>query len=118
MIPILIILVFAVFLLDMLLTYHYIKTYKKMYPKSAWWLAEANPILKICMQKLGLGKGVVFGTMIIGFMLAISLKVLPGYYGIFLLGMYFSTNIHHFANWQAMKRLIKNKKEVKNEKEK
>jgi len=110
MISIIYLLVIALFLCDMLLTFRYVKSYKNMYPKNDWILAEANPILRICMRKLGLGKGIFFGGGIIFAILIITVGVLPDYYGMFLLGMYFMANAYHFVNWQALKRLIVSKK--------
>ena len=107
------ILVLSLFLIDMFLTYRYVKAYKNMYPKSAWWLSEANPILKIFMKIQGLELGLLSGATIIFFILTISLGYLPDYYGTFLLGVYFMTNTYHFVNWRALKRL-KNQKEIKN----
>ncbi len=112
MIKIIHILVVGLFLMDMILCYRYVNAYKKMYPKSAWWLAEANPILKYLMKTFGLLDGMVYGGMIIFGILITSVSLLPDYYGVFLLGMYFMNNTYHFVNWQALKRLQK-EKEVK-----
>jgi len=100
-------LVVGLFLVDMTLTYRYVKAYKKMYPKNKWWLAEANPILRTSMKHMGLGKGIIFGGTIILTILIISTRLLPDYYLVFLLGMYSMANVYHFANWGALKRLKK-----------
>lgn len=113
MINILYILILITFLMDMFLTYRYVGTYKKLYPKNDWTLAEANFILRFSMKYLGLKKGMIVGGGIILIILIITVKLLPIYYGFFLLGMYFMANVYHFVNWQAMKRLIKSKEEKK-----
>lgn len=105
MISILIILVILFFIFDMILTYRYVNSYKEMYPKNDWSLAEANLILRFFMKKFGLVDGVVYGGTIILFMLIITIRLLPDYYGMFLLGMYFMANVYHFVNWSALKRL-------------
>lgn len=107
--------VVGLFIMDMLLTYRYVKAYKEMYPQSQWWLAEANPILKFLMKDFGLGWGMICGGTVIFFILIVSTRLLPDYYLMFLLGMYFMNNTYHFVNWSALKRLKLNKlREKKN----
>ena len=113
MITILHILVLLTFLGDMLLTYRYVKIYKKLYPKGDYTLAEANFILRKCMKYLGLEKGMMVGSTIILLILILFVKLFSNNFMFFLLGMYFMANIYHFVNWQAMKRLIKSKNESK-----
>ncbi len=93
------------FVFDMILTYRYVRAYRDMYPKNDWTLAESNPILRYCMKYLGLERGMVFGSVVIFFILSLTVLLLPDFYQAFLLGMYFMANVYHFVNWQALKRL-------------
>jgi len=97
--------VIGTFLLDMVLTYHYVKEFKQMYPKNDWTQAEANPIIRNCMKYLGLEKGMIVGSIIVLIILGIILRLLNinGHY--FLMGFYVCVNIHHFVNWMSLKRL-------------
>ncbi len=113
MITLLHILVLITFLGDMFLTYRYVKTYKKLYPKGDYIQAESNFILRLSMKYLGLGQGMFYGASIILLILIATIKLLSNNFLWFLLGMYFMANMYHFVNWQAMKRLIKNKNEHK-----
>jgi hypothetical protein len=105
MIPIIVWIIFVVFLLDMLLTYHYVKTYKELYPKNDWTLAEANPILRTFFKKFGLIDGLIYGTILLLSILFFIIIVINENWRYFLLGFYVMTNIQHFVNWSAMKRL-------------
>lgn len=106
------ILITGAFLLDMFMSYNYIKTYKNLYPKNDWTLAEANPILRFCLKSYGLEKGMVIGSIILFSFISILIVLLNENFRYLLLGMFIMGNIFHFVNWQAMKRLklIKNKK--------
>lgn len=101
--------VLGIFLIDMLLTYRYVKAYKKMYPKSEWYLCEANPILKSSMKAYGLEDGMVIGGFILGMMLIIILTIISVEWQYFLFGLYSMVNIFHLVNWKALERLIEQK---------
>ena len=105
MIQMIVFMIVISFLLDMVLTFHYVKIYKELYPKNDWTLAEANPILRSCLKKWGLVDGMVYGSIMIFFLLLFIITLLSENMRYFLLGFYVMTNIQHFVNWSAMKRL-------------
>lgn len=102
-------LIILAFILDMFLTYKYLKVYKEKYPKCDWTLAEANPILKTSLKYWGLGNGMIYGGVIIFIMLLIILALINDNWRYFILGVYYMVNTYHFVNWNALKRLKFNK---------
>ncbi len=97
--------VILAFLLDMLLTGLYLNEYKKRFPKNDWTLSEANPILRACVRKWDLVDGIVYGGIIIFFILLVIMVLSPWKVRYFLGGMYSMSVLYHWVNFQALKRL-------------
>ncbi len=95
----------GLFLLDMYLTFKYIESYKNKFPKNDWTLAEANPIIRYFIKARGLQEGMVYATFTIGVLLLGIIVISTNNFLWFLSGMYFMVNVHHFVNWQAIKRM-------------
>lgn len=105
MMPLIEILIIAAFIIDMFLTYNYLKTYKEIRPKADWTLAEANPLLRACLRDLGLKPGIIVGGIFISLILSLIIFIVNENWKYFLLGLYFMVNTFHLVNWNALKRL-------------
>jgi len=101
--------VFSTFLLDMFLTGLYLNEYKKRFPKNDWTLSEANPIIRACIRKWDLVDGVVYGGIIIFFILLLIMVLSPWKIRYFLGGIYSMAVLYHWVNFQALKRIKKEK---------
>lgn len=61
----LLILALSLAILDLFLTYIYVKRYKKWQPKKPYNLIEMNPLLVFLWNRLGLNLGTIIGSVII-----------------------------------------------------
>ncbi len=105
------IIILVLFFLDMYLSHSYIGMYKEKYPKNDWTLAESNPIIRFCIRKFDLDKGMFIGGMLITFILFVVFAIARVEILYMMIGMYWAVNVQHFVNNRAMKKLIT--KEVK-----
>lgn len=97
------------FLLDMYLTRQYLTLYKKRFPKNDYTQAEANPIIRFSVKRLGLNLGIFVSGLIIISILLIVFTFIPESSKWFFLGIYYMANVHHYVNNRAMKKIIKQK---------
>jgi len=103
------------FILDMVFTYQYLNMYKKRFPKNDYTVAEANVLLRTLIRKFGLQDGIVYGSLILGFVVVVAVNLLRIEILYMMIGFYYSVNVHHFVNNRALKQMMNkdNKKEVK-----
>ena len=102
---------------DLILTYNYLKIYKEKFPKKDYAVIEANPLVRAFIKSKGLKEGMVYSGMIILFVLAGLLYVLPTAWKYFLLGVYYMMVTFHWSNFIALKYMkggLKNGKTKKN----
>ncbi len=102
-------------LLDLLLTYNYLRLYKKQFPNKDFAIIEANPLIRNFIRRFGLLDGVVYSGGIILFILTLLIAFLPVNGKFFLAGAYYMMVTFHLTNYLALKRLdvrgLKNGKE-------
>lgn len=106
--------VIVLFLLDMILSYLYIKGFRERHSNKDWSVVEANPILRTCIKNIGLEKGMLVGSIILLGILGIIFNYTTHRFKYFLAGLYFMVNVQHLVNYNSIKMLDKiKKKEVK-----
>ena len=110
MIEVIIIIFFG---LDMLFSYDYLKRFKTRHPNKDWGVVERNPIIRACVKQLGLGQGMLVGTMCVLVMITVVMLSISLYFKYFLAGVFFMVNVQHFANLSALRELNKIKENLK-----
>ena len=106
--------VLGLFMIDMFMSYSYLEKYQERFPKNDWTLAEGNFIIRFFLKKYGLDMGMMMGSVVVVCILLGSLLIIDNIlYEFFLIGLYYSTNMHHVANWLALRRLMNATRENK-----
>lgn len=113
----LLVLALACAIIDLLLTYMYVKRYKNWQPNKPYNLIEMNPLLVFLWNTLGLNLGMIIGSVII-----ISIIYFIAVYThialvILLLATQFLTLLNHNKNIDLLNKLIKKYPEGKLPKE-
>ena len=105
------------FLIDVTLTYFFMRKYRKNFPDDPrWFEQEINVLVKFCWKKFGLGKGSVISVLIISpvilgmVYLASDNPVILG----FFFGMYYVVFVIHFHVHTSLNKLIKRCDDKKN----
>ncbi len=88
------------FFIDMVMTYLILDTYKKTVPDKDFTKVEQNPILRICVKKLGLNIGMLLGIIILFVLLILALRFIfrAENWRYFLFGVYCMQIIFHYLN--------------------
>jgi len=92
------------FFIDMVMTYLILDTYKKTVPDKDFTRVEQNPILRMCIKKLGLNKGMFLGIIFLFVLLNLALKFIfrTENWRYFLFGIYCMQIIFHYLNLNAL----------------
>ena len=101
--------------IDLSLTYKYLKTFKDMFPEKDYTLLEANPIIKLCLKKFGFPTGMFISAPIIFILLFIAIVIISTEWHYFAMGLFVMMIIYHFCNLNQLKAL---KKQIKEQVEK
>jgi len=96
-------------LLDLILTYNFLKIYKEKFPKKDYTAVETNPLIRTAIRSMGLTEGIIFSGFIILMILMVVLKMIPYQWRYFLAGVYYMMICFHLLNLLSLKRM-----EVKN----
>lgn len=117
---------------DLMLTSTYIATYKAWQPKKPYRLIEKNPLINLCLEKLGLRNGLLASLPIIFILNVFLLLILHWIILLVWLLIMFFVMYNHYKNFTLLGKLIdkypnghlpkdkfgevigNNKKEVKN----
>ena len=92
-------------LLDLTLTYNYLKIYRKKFPKKDYIVIEANPLIRQLVRRNGLGWGMIYsGTMIFGIIIVI-INFANTELKFFMAGVYYMMITFHLTNFLALKRM-------------
>jgi len=92
-------------LLDLTLTYNYLRLYKNKFPKKDFAIIEANPLIRNMIRRFGLLDGVVYSGLIIVFILLLLINFTGVNFKFFLAGAYYMMVTFHLTNYLALKRL-------------
>ncbi len=95
--------------LDLILTYNFLKLYKKRFPKKDYTAVETNPLIRNAVRSMGLSEGMALSGAIILAILIVILSVIPYHWKYFLAGVYYMMVCFHLINFLSLKRM-----EVKN----
>ena len=101
--------ILLLFVADMISTYFYLRFYKKNYPKGNYTQLEQNPIIRTCIESVGLGKGMIMGALIVMAILWFVIKLTGTNFHYVLIGVFAMVNIFHYLNFAALFRLTKEK---------
>ncbi len=99
------IVVFAGAILDLVLTYNYLRIYRRKFPDKNYIVIEANPLIRWGIRNFGLSNGVAYSGMAILFILGLLLYYLPSNAKWFLAGAYYMMVTFHLTNLLALKRM-------------
>lgn len=91
---------------DLTLTYNYLKIYRNKFPKKDFILIEANPLIRSCIRSCGLGEGIFRSGFIILPVITFVLYLLPTNWDYFLAGIFYMMLVFHLTNYLALKRMI------------
>jgi len=96
--------------IDLSLTYNYLKIYKDKFPDKNYIVIEANPSVRFFIRQFGLKDGVFYSALPILFILALLLYYLPSSGDWFLAGAYYMMITFHLTNFLALKRMKREEK--------
>lgn len=91
--------------IDLTLTYNYLKIYREKFPKKDFVVIEANPLIRFCIRSCGLGEGIFRSAFIILPLLVLLLYFLPTNWDFFLAGTFYMMLTFHLTNLLALKRI-------------
>lgn len=103
---ILIIIILTLSLIDLVLTYYYVKNYKEWQPNKPYKLIETNPLLTFLWDKLGLTIGMIIGSIIIFTLEFIIIRDAHWIFPVILLGLLIFTLFNHQHNITLLNKLI------------
>lgn len=92
-------------LLDLLLTYNYLKLYKEKFPTKDYTVIEANPLIRYFIRTEGLRDGLIVSGAIILAIVAVFINLSNSEGKWFLAGAYYMMITFHITNFLAFKRL-------------
>lgn len=92
-------------LLDLLLTYNYLKIYKEKFPKKDYIIIESNPLIRNMVRKFGLLDGIVYSGLMIIFILLLLINFTGINFKFFLAGAYYMMIAFHLTNLLALNRM-------------
>ncbi len=92
-------------LLDLILTYNYLRIYKKKFPQKDYTVIEANPLIRHFIRNFGLGDGMVYSGSIIVAIVILILEIGNTNFKFFLAGAYYMMVTFHLTNLLAFKRM-------------
>ncbi len=92
-------------IIDLTLTYNYLKIYKEKYPEKDYAIIEANPLVRYNIRKLGLKERVFRSGFFILPILILLIYFLPINWRYFLAGCYYMMITFHLINLLALKKL-------------
>lgn len=89
-------------LVDLTATYFYISAFHTKFPQLDYLSLEANPILKMSMQKLGLPWGYVLGAVIVFAIFLLLIFSITEKWQMFLTGALSMMCIYHILNFSQL----------------
>lgn len=92
-------------ILDLTLTYNYLKLYKAKFPHKDFIVIESNPLIRSLVRSKGLKEGMITSSIIILFILMAILYVSSTPWKYFLAGVYYMMVTFHLTNFLAIKRM-------------
>jgi len=92
-------------LLDLTLTYNYLKIYSQKFPQKDYVIIEANPLIRLLIRNSGLKEGMIQSAFIILPIILIVVYFLPSNLHYFLAGCFYMMITFHLSNFFALKRL-------------
>jgi len=93
-------------ILDLALTYNYLRLYRQKFPKKDFAIIEANPLIRNMIRRFGLLDGVVYSGLIILFMLSLMIVFFGINFKFFLAGAYYMMITFHLTNLLALNRML------------
>ena len=93
-------------ILDLTLTYNYLRVYRNKFPKKDFAIIEANPLIRNMIRRYGLLDGVVYSGLIILFILSIMMVFTGVNFKFFLAGAYYMMITFHLTNLLALNRML------------
>lgn len=103
-------------IIDLVLTYHYLKFYRERFPKKDYLVIESNPLIRSMVGRYGLVDGIVFSGFIILVILIILIAYTNTNFKFFLGGVYYMMIVFHLTNFLALKRMKGGKENGKTKK--
>ena len=92
-------------LLDLLLTYNYLKVYRKKFPKKDFAVIESNPLIRYFIRNYGLGDGMLISGSIISAIVVVIINIGNINFKFFLAGAYYMMIAFHLTNLLALNRM-------------
>ncbi len=92
-------------ILDLSLTYNYLKIYKKKFPKKDFIIIESNPLIRAAVRQYGLGDGITISGFIILVILIMILAFINTNFKFFIAGVYYMMITFHLTNLLALRRM-------------
>lgn len=89
-------------LVDLTATYFYVSTFHAQFPKLNHLTLEANPILRMAMQKFGIGKGMLFGGIVVFMILLLIVFTSQRDWLLYLAGVLSMMVIYHLLNFSQL----------------
>ena len=91
--------------IDLILTYNYLRVYRQKFPNKDFAIIEANPLIRKMIRSYGLGDGVFYSGLIIMLILLVLLKLFSENGKFFMAGAYYMMITFHLTNLLALKRM-------------
>jgi hypothetical protein len=92
-------------IIDIVATYNYVNTFHKKFPKLDYKQLEANMIVRICWNKLGMKLGSIIAGLITFTLLILLILFVPENFRYFIAGALFMMLIYHILNWVQLMNL-------------
>ncbi len=92
-------------LLDLILTYNYLRLYKIKFPKKDYAIIEANPLIRYLIRRFKLMDGMIISGMIILTVVMILINLVNINTKFFLAGAYYMMITFHLTNLLAFSRI-------------
>ena len=108
------------FILDITLTYIFMKRYRKIYPQDDKWTEnEVNPIAKICWNTFGLEKGSIISALVVSpiILMATYVATLFQFFTGFFIGIYYLIFVIHIQSQFMLNKRIKLRRKKEAEKQ-
>ena len=93
--------------IDLLLSYVYVRQFRKMFPKLNWQQLEANPIIRLSWNFFGFGYGYIFSAVLIIVFWIFLVRIISINWLYFSSGLLSMMIIYHFLNFSQLKTLEK-----------
>jgi len=89
-------------LLDLTASYFYVNQFHKMFPKRDSSQVEANPILKYSIKSFGVKEGMIFGGILVFFIVVLLVLNITDKYLYYLAGVFTMMLVYHGLNFKLL----------------